>query len=148
VGASYFITSEQHSEFVCLEVNGKCLLKAGDELERLAKSLEVNPLSSFLSGDPNEACQLMEVPAEYFDEETGRYDHAAVEKWLSFTMPEETWFESTDGLTTVRALLAHLQKDPRGIPDPEGVIQDLQDCERVLEGLHENGIRWHLAADF
>ncbi|WP_395146218.1 hypothetical protein [Armatimonas sp.] len=140
--------SEQHSEFVCLEVNGKCLLKAGDGLERLAKNLDVNPLSSFLSGDPNEAFQLMEAPDEYFDEETGRYDRVAVEKWLGFTMPEETWFEPSAGLTTVRALLAHLQKDTHGIPYLEGVIQDLQDCERVLEGLHENGIRWHLAADF
>ena len=51
MGASYYIASEQYSDFVCLEVNGKCLLKAGDELERLAKSLGVNPFSSFLSGD-------------------------------------------------------------------------------------------------
>ena len=90
----------------------------------------------------------MDVPDEYFDEETGRYDQSAVEKWLGFTMPEETWFEPSAGLTTVRVLLTHLQKDPSGIPDPEGVIQDLQDCERVLEGLHENGIRWHVATDY
>ena len=77
----------------------------------------------------------MEVPDEYFDQETGRYDHAAVEEWLGFTMPEETWFEPSAGLTTVRTLLEHLQKNANNIPDPEGVLQ-------------ENGIRWHLAADF
>ena len=147
MGASFYITSEEHSEFVCLEIAGKSLLKAGDELERLAKSLEVTPLSSFLSTDPNEAFQLMEVPDEYFDEETGGYDHAAVEEWLGFDMPEETWFGPSHGLMTVRALLGHLLKDASGIPDSEGVIQDLQDCERVLEALEESGIRWHFAAD-
>ncbi|WP_395093484.1 hypothetical protein [Armatimonas sp.] len=89
----------------------------------------------------------MEVPDEYFDEETGRYDHAAVEEWLGFTMPEETWFEPCAGLITVRALLAHLQEDASDITDSEGVIQDLLDCERVLEGLQKSGIRWHLTVD-
>ena len=158
MGVALYIVSEKHIEGIATAINGKCLSQASEALDVLANQLGVKALMDFASQSVEDYYDVLGVPEECFDEETGTYNRAAVEKWRQeeegddyVPLPEDadaTWFEPTDGLVTVRRLLAHLQTDPSGIPDADGVVQDLQDCERVLESLQESGIRWHLAVDF
>jgi hypothetical protein len=158
LGVAFYITSEEHSVAICTEVSGKCLARASEALESLANQLGVSPLSDFCLQSVDEYYSLIGVPEELFDEETGKYDQEAVEQWRreeegdDYTpVPEgayESWFAPSEGLVTVRALLAHIVKDPDSIPNAECVIIDLHDGERVLEALQESGIRWHLAVDF
>lgn len=158
MGVAFYITSEEHSVAICTEVSGKCLARASEALEVLATQLGVSPLSNFCSQSVDDYYSLLGVPEGLLDEETGKYDQDAVEQWRreeegdSYTpLPEgtyESWFAPSEGLVTVRALLVHIAIAPDSIPNAEGVIIDLQDCERVLEALQESGIRWHLAVDF
>lgn len=159
MGHSFFIACEQAPEHsLSCDVPGKCLSAASEVLDLRTELLGVIPLTSFWSKSLEEHYDLMGVPEACFDEETGTYDREAVEQWRREELgayyeplPEgdpEVWFEPEEGLVTVRALLNSLRTDATAVPDAEGTLADLEACERVLEELNQQGIRWHLASDF
>ena len=51
-------------------------------------------------------------------------------------------FRAEDGLATVRALAAH------PAAQVEGVVQDLKECERILDAAVQQGVGWHFEVDF
>lgn len=159
MGHSFFITYERPPErLLSCDIPGKCLSIASDILDQRAELLGVAPLTSFGSSSLDDYYSLIGVPDECFDEETGTYDREAIEQWRREELgddceplPEndpETWFEADAGLVTIRALLTSVRENATDIPYPECTLSDLEACERVLEELKQQGIRWHLASDF
>lgn len=70
--------------------------------------------------------------------------------------PPEEWYPAAEGLTTVHALIAAVEKLPEpespdpasGDPPPSAILTDLRAFAAVLDHLQAANIRWHLAVDF
>ena len=132
VGAAFYIAAEHElAGFDHLLVDGKALAHAPDgELDARCRELGVRPLMEFFSQDP-------EATAELIANSGG--DPAAV------NIPAEQWFDPSEGLATVQALL----NAPAALPgSAAAVAEDLRGCERVLIHLLSERVRWHLAIDF
>jgi len=107
------------------DVNGKCLSRASDRLDWVAKREKVRPLMDFFSLTPDQA--------------TGE----GVEDVYT-----EVWFDPVDGLKTVRALLKYVCVDGRKIENLNCVREDLEAFERRLLEAAEKNVRWHLVVDY
>jgi hypothetical protein len=105
------------------EVDGKALARASDQLDRLALSAGVTPLTHFISVEGD--------------------DYGILEE-ADFEPPPTTWFSAADGLRTVRALLDGVGQAGEG---DGALLADLHALEQVLLQADERRLRWHLAID-
>jgi hypothetical protein len=123
MSAAYFIVLEREIDGLDSFMNGKSLSKHIEALDAAAYELGVTPLSEFYSIDPEQAAEFAEMDVE--DVKLPPLDH----------------FSAKDGLATVRALLAHKAVHQ------DHVLQDLQDCERILSAAAEHSVGWHFEVD-
>jgi hypothetical protein len=111
-------------------VDGKALGHVDPEtLAVIEKKIGCRPLYEFMSVDPDDLGEFPEDPDQ--PELSG-----------------ETWFAASDGLHTMRELQTYIRGNPSSVPDARDVIEDLSECERVLQVLESRGIGFHFAIDF
>ena len=116
-------------------VNGRALARYEDALERIALRVGVKPLIEFFSADENSMSLLIE--------------EGAGNPELIRRLPPPQWYPASEGLETVRALVATLQDDPQQLgTEGQQVLSELQEYERVLEKAMARGLRWHLAVSW
>lgn len=125
MSVAYFIVLEREIDGLDTYLNGKDLAKSVEALDRAAASQGLKPLSEFVSLDPD-------VLGD-FDEEEADSD--------SNEPPSLQNFPAEDGLKTIQALL-------KSGKWPEGVVIDLQDCERILKEAARHQVGWHFEVDF
>jgi hypothetical protein len=106
-----------------LTFDGKALSRASPQLEGLALSAGVTPLTQFIS---------------FESDDYGILEEAGIE------LPPATWFSAADGLRTVRALLDGVRQAGEG---DEPLLADLHALEKVLLHADEKRVRWHLEID-
>ena len=133
MSVAYFIVLNRKIEDFDSTMDGKFLARAAEVLDNIAESLEVRPISDFLSADPVQA-------AEFLTSEGVDTNPSA--------LPPLQQFSAHDGLYTVRALLAHVEAHSAAFGDSGGVIRDLKECERILSFAAQCGVEWHFEADF
>jgi len=127
MGAAFFIVLERKIDGLDTGMDGKSLSRHLDALDATARELGVRPLSEFFSADPAQLAEFME------GEGVDVGDVAP---------PPLQQFAAQDGLATVRALAAHASAKP------DGVAQDLRECERILSSAAQHGVGWHFEVDF
>jgi hypothetical protein len=121
-----YITLERKIEGFDEMVDGKGVGRAESQLEKIAKKLGVTPLMEFFSASAEEMAEFdVEVPGT----------------------PAAKFFDGKQGLKTIQALRAYLEKNPKEVKDGTWILEDLKDFERVLSKAAENGVRWHLSVD-
>ena len=114
-----------------LTVSGKALARNVEELEALARSLNVLSLMHFYSTNADEVAEMMGL-------EEGETPDFPV---------EEEWFSPAEALSTVRVLRVHIRSSPAGLEDPEWILDDLEAIESALVAAEQHGIRFHFAMD-
>jgi len=133
VGGNYSIVLEKKIENLDPSIDGKALARAMESLEELALIRNVRPLTGFTSVDPSAATDFLlgeGIPP------------------TDVNLPPVQQFSPEDGLTTVRALISHLNVQPSAVRNPEAVLTDLRNCERVLTRAQQHDVRWHFKVDF
>jgi hypothetical protein len=135
MAASMYIVVEGEDPGFDIYVNGRTLARYEGAVESLAISLGVKPLLEFFSADQNSMALLIEE---------GGGNHEILKQ-----LPPPQWYNPTDGLETVEALIAALEQDPHqlGTEGPE-VLAELREYATVLEKTSERGLRWHLAVSW
>ena len=127
-------TDENHEFF--MDMDGKALARVEEDvLEQLAQRANVKPLMQFFSMPQGEWDDYVDDIKDLLDEDE------------VFDPQELTWFSADEGLKTVLALIAEIDKTPQLLAQPEAVIDDLESMAAILSRLVEHGIRWHLAID-
>ena len=127
-------TDENHEFF--MDMDGKALARVEEDvLEQLAQRANVKPLMQFFSMPQGEWDDYIDDIKDLLDEDE------------VFDPQELTWFSADEGLKTVLALIAEIDKTPQLLAQPEAVIDDLESMAAILSRLVEHGIRWHLAID-
>jgi hypothetical protein len=111
---------------------GRSLIFYQHELDELARRLAVPPLTGFVSAVPERVAEYLR--AQGLDPDT-------------FPVDDEEWFDATEGLTTVRGLVAHIRATPKAVTDPVRIVRDLEAVERVLGLAAAQAVRFHLASE-
>ncbi len=122
MGAAYFIVLERKIDGVDTGMDGKSISRDMETLDDAARELGVRPLSEFFSADPEQMAEFMEEAGD-------------------IELPPLQQFSAQDGLATIRALATH----PAAQAD--GVAQDLNECERILNAAAQHGVGWHFEID-
>ena len=127
--------ADENHEFF-MDMDGKALARVEEDvLEQLAQRANVKPLMQFFSMPQGEWDDYVDDIKDLLDEDE------------VFDPQELTWFSADEGLKTVLALIAEIDKTPQLLAQPEAVIDDLESMAAILTRLAEHGIRWHLAID-
>ena len=135
MAASMYIVVEGEDPGFDIFVNGRSLARNEDTLEQLALRLGARPLIEFFSADENSMSLLIE--------------EGAGNPALMRRLPPPQWYSPSDGLDTVRTLLAALAEEPQllGTDGPQ-VLAELGEYAVVLEKTHAHDLRWHLAVSW
>jgi hypothetical protein len=112
-------------------ITGKAALRAQDKLDKLATKLKVKRIDALISYAESD---LSDLADEY-----GVEDEVEI--------PKETWFSASDGLKTIRALVAHLKEKPDSVPESKKVQEDLEEIERILVAAEKKKVRFHFSMD-
>jgi hypothetical protein len=116
-------------------VNGHALARNEDALEKLAEKLGVKPLLEFFSADQNSMALLLE-------------EGAGDPEWAK-TLPPPQWFSPEDGLITICTLLDFLRLSSTALgSETKGVVQELDEFEKVLRKTAAKRLRWQLAVSW
>ena len=135
MGASLYIVVEGEDPAFDIFVNGRALARNEEALDRLAATLNINPLLNFFSADENSMALLLE-------------QGAGDPEWAQH-LPQPQWFPAADGLVTVRKLIEFLTGKPAAIgSETFPILLELREYERVLQKTADRGLRWHLAASW
>jgi hypothetical protein len=135
MAASLYIVVEGEDPGYDIFVNGHAMARNEDALERLAERLNVNPLLEFFSADENSMALVMNQGAGIREQ--------------FHSLPRPQWFDPSEGLLTVRALIDFLATAPAAIgSETLPVLIELREYERVLSKTSQRGLRWHLAVSW
>ena len=116
------------------DIDGKALASAADKLDEVARDSGVPTLYDFYSMTREQA--ITDV-LDGDPEDPTTYDESIV--------PEEKWFDCSDGLRTVRAVLGAAKSS--NTKDLDAVVADLDAFERNLVHAAKRQVRWHLVID-
>lgn len=135
MAASLYIVVEGEDPGFDIFVDGHAMARNEDALERLAARLRVRPLLEFFSVDENSMAVLLEQ---------GSAEHESRQP-----MPEPQWFDASDGLLSVSALIGFLAANPVGLgSETQPVLVELRQYQRVLRKAALRGMRWHIAVSW
>jgi hypothetical protein len=139
MAASLYIVVEGEDPGFDIFVNGHALARNEDSLERLAERLaerlNVRSLLEFFSADENSMALLLE--------------QGAGNPLWAHHLPQPQWFDPSEGLLTVRALIGVLADAPAALgSETQPVLTELREYERVLHNTAQHGLRWHLAVSW
>jgi hypothetical protein len=135
MAASLFIVVEGEDPGFDIFVDGHALARNEDALDRLAARLNVPPLLQFFSVDENSMALLLEQGAD--DPE-----------WEQ-PLPKPQWFDASDGLLSVSALIRFLVVTPAALgSETQPVLAELRQYQQVLRKAALRGLRWHVAVSW
>jgi hypothetical protein len=138
MAASLYIVVEGEDPCFDIFVNGHALARNEDALERLAERLSVPPLLKYFSADEDSMALLLEQGAEQGAED---------QQWRPLLQPQ--WFDASDGLLTVSALIGLLAAAPAALgSETQPVLIELRRYQRVLRKAALRGLRWHIAVSW
>lgn len=136
MGAAFFIVLDQKAPGFDTMVNGKFLSQDAKRLEKIAKTLGIEPLEDFVSYSPDEAQAMMEDMGADSDEAEG------------MGLPEQKWYDAQEGLDWLGQVTAHIRANPTSVRNANGVLADLEEYRTVLEQAKKIKARWNLQVDF
>ena len=108
--------------------SGKALARELDRLDLAARSCHVTPITGLLS--ESHAALAKQMEAEGFDVSKMR-------------LPAEQWFAATEGLKTIRGLLARVEANLNDFKFPNPILRDLRTAEALMIAAEANGVRFH-----
>jgi hypothetical protein len=109
---------------------GKALARESDRLSTASRRCGVPALTSMLS--ESQAALIAQLQADGFDPAKMR-------------IPPEQWFAASDGLKSVRGLMAHVAANLNDFKQPNPILRDLKAAEALLVAAGAAGIRFHFA---
>ncbi|MGD0942033.1 MAG: hypothetical protein ABR905_20250 [Terracidiphilus sp.] len=130
-----FIVVEGEDPGFDIFVNGHAVARNEDDLDRLAVRLNVRPLLEFFSADEDSMALLVEQGAEEAE-------------WKR-PLPKPQWFDASDGLLSVSALIGFLGTSPTALgSETQSVLVELRQYQRVLRKAALRGLRWHVSVSW
>ena len=132
---SYYINLEQPLDDIDIMPSGKAVAKMMDRIDEITDEIGVTRLSDFVAGDGEDMSELVEQ-----------------EGWdlggFAATAGGAHWFDASDGLDSVRALLGYIESDPDSIKRAKALMEELREFEKVLEIAQTHNVRFRFESDY
>ena len=103
------------------------LVSGYDKLDALAEKKGLRTLGSFLSADPEDFADMMEMDAAELE------------------LPPEEWFSPNDGLAAVQALIAYLRDQPKALKKSKEMLAELQQVATELAAGKRAKVKFHFS---
>lgn len=116
------------SEAYRKSATGKALARELERIDFAARKCKVTQPSALLSENP--AALIAEMEAQGFNPSKMR-------------IPPEQWFPATEGLATVRGLIAHVGANLNDFKQPNPILRDLKAAEILLAAAQAGNVRFH-----
>lgn len=107
---------------------GKALMREIDRLDSAARRKNVSPITSLLS--ESQADLRAKLEADGFDPSKMR-------------LPSELWFDSVDGLKSIRAIAEYVGANLNDFKQPNPILRDLKAAEALLTAASTAGVKFH-----
>ncbi len=134
---TYFITLEQDLDEIDMMPSAKALAKMMDKIDEITDEIGVTRFSDFIAGSDG-SDDLSEI-AEQEGWDMGGFGAGG---------SGQQWFDSGDGLDTVRAVAGYIESDPDSIKRAKTILEELKAFEKVLEAAQSHNVRFRLEADY
>ena len=134
--SGFLIETDKKSAVPEMEFIGPELASAHKELDRLAKQLDVLPLTSFVSLDEGDQELIKDLAEE------GGADVS------SFQIEPPTWFDPAQGIKTTQALLKHVSEDMKAFKKGPAFVAELTELAAALETIAKKKGRWRFYYDY
>ena len=108
--------------------SGKALARETDRIDSAARRKNVSPITSLLS--ESQADLRAKLEADGFDPSKMR-------------LPPELFFDSADGLKTVRAVAEYVEANLNDFKQPNPILRDLKAAEALLAAAQAAGVKFH-----
>ena len=132
---SYYINLEQPLDDIDIMPSGKAVAKMMDRIDEITDEIGVTRLSDFVAGDGEDMSELVEQ-----------------EGWdlggFAATAGGAHWFDASDGLYSVRALVGYIESDPDSIKRAKALMEELREFEKVLEIAQTHNVRFRFESDY
>lgn len=134
---TYFITLEQDLDEIDMMPSAKALAKMMEKIDEITDEIGVTRFSDFIAGTEG-SDDLSEI-AEQEGWDMGGFGAAG---------NGQQWFDSGDGLDTVRAVAGYIESDPDSIKRAKTILEELKAFEKVLEAAQSHNVRFRLEVDY
>jgi hypothetical protein len=134
---SYYIVFQEELDDVDAFEAFKTIAKAHDKLADIAEEIGVTPIRDFVSGNDRASEDLQDIAEN--EGWSGVDYHGAV--------TGDGWFEASEGLDTVRALMGYIESDPESLKRPKATMEELRQLETALEAALQAGIKFRFELD-
>ncbi len=134
MSVAYYIVLNAEEPGFDTFVNGKAVAHAADELEALCSQNGLQTLDSFMGQSIDDIADLLGEDIELEDGEDPESGQAK-------------WFEPSEGLAVISAIMTAIEGNPDALNDPQAVLEDLAEYKAVLERAQAIEAQWHLALD-
>ena len=132
MGTAIYIVTQKEIEDLDTFVNGKAIGKASDKaMFKICREIGQPSLYDFVSQDPEELREMIEESGADVPE----------------NLPDEMWFQPDEGKKFVTELLKYFHANSKAMKNVEGLIEDLDEYERIFDELQVRGVKWHFAVD-
>ncbi len=132
---SYYINLEQPLDDIDIMPSGKAVAKMMDRIDEITDEIGVTRLTDFVAGDGEDMSELVEQ-----------------EGWdlggFAATAGGAHWFDASDGLDSVRAVLGYIESDPNSIKRAKALMEELREFEKVLEIAQTHNVRFRFESDY
>lgn len=135
--SSYFVVLQEEVDEVDTFVTLKTVTKAHEKLNEIAEEIGISTLDSFVYGNDRGSDDFQDI-AE--NEGWGAIDYQGGGSG-------EEWFDASEGLDTIRAMIGYIESDPSCLKRPRATVEELRALETVLEGAMQAGVKFRLEED-
>jgi hypothetical protein len=134
---SYFIVFQEDLDDVDAFEAFKTIAKAHEKLADIAQEIGVTSLREFVSGTDRASEDFQDI-AENEGWSAVDYHGAA---------GGDGWFDASDGVDTVRALMGYIESDPESLKRPKATMEELRLLETALETAMQAGVKFRFELD-
>jgi hypothetical protein len=134
---SYYIVFQEDLDDIDAFEALKTLAKAEDKLSDIAEEIGVTPLADFVTGNERDSEDFQDI--------------AENEGWSGADYQSggttDGWFDPSEGLDTVRALMGFIESDPESLKRPKATMEELRKLEAALDAAVQAGVKFRLELD-
>lgn len=134
---SYYIVFQEELDDVDAFEAFKTIAKAHEKLADIAEEIGVTPMREFVSGTDRASEDFQDI--------------AENEGWSSVDYhganSGDGWFDASEGLDSVRALMGYIESDPECLKRPRATLDELRLLETALETALQAGVKFRFELD-
>jgi hypothetical protein len=131
---SYYLVFQEDLDDVDAFEAFKTISKAHEKLADIAEQIGVTALREFVIGNDRSSEDYQDIA------ENEGWDYSAASGG-------EEWFEASDGLDSIRALMGYIESDPESLKRPKATMEELRTLETALETALQAGVKFRFELD-